>query len=144
MKLSKMPKGELEQMSYTDMTYELLKETKKPMTTPDIFKKICKLLDYSEDDYQAKIGDYYTSLTIDKRFVLLDNGKWDVRDNHAIELSVDEEDEEEIIEEKDDEEIVEEKEEDIDDIDDTNDLDVDDDLEELAIIKDEDLDDETE
>ncbi len=146
MKLNNISKEELEQMSYTDITYQLLKENKKPMTTPDIFKNICNLLGYSDEDYQTKIGDYYTSLTIDKRFILLDSGKWDVRDHHSVDLVVDEEDDdiEEEIEE--DEEIEEEMvlDDDVDSLDDDNDLEIDEDLDDLAIIKDDELDDEEE
>lgn len=142
MKLKNIPKEEIEQMSYTDLTYQLLKENKKAMTTPDIFKNICELLNYSDEEYQTKIGDYYTSLTIDKRFILLDDGKWDVRDHHSVDLLVEEDDEEEEeIEETVEEEEFESEEEldDVDAIDDDSDLDVDDDLEDLAIIKDDDL-----
>ena len=84
MKLKDMKLEELELMSYTDITYMILKENKKTMNTPTIFKEICNLLDYSEDEYVAKIGDYYTSLTMDKRFILLDNNEWDIRDNHSV------------------------------------------------------------
>ena len=147
MKLNKLSKEELELMSYTDMTYQLLGENKKPMTTPEIFKKICDLLEYSDQDYQSKISDYYTSLTIDKRFVLLDDGKWDLRDHHAIELTLnDEEDEEdENFDEIEDEEKIEDLEEieseidDIDDEDTTDDLDINDDLEDLSIVKEDEL-----
>lgn len=143
MKLNNISKEDLEQMSYTDITYKLLKENKKPMTTPDIFKNICELLGYSDEDYQTKIGDYYTSLTIDKRFILLDSGHWDVRDHHSVELVVDEEDDEDEIIIEEEEEIFTE-EDDVDSIDDDNDLEIDEDLEELAIIKDDELDEEDE
>ena len=141
MSLKDMTKEELEVLSYTDLTYMLLKENKKTMNTPTLFKLICDLLGYSDEEYAAKIGDYYTSLTIDKRFVLLDNAEWDIRDNHKIELVVDDDEEEmdetEESEEENEEEIDEtEEEEDIDSIDDDLD-DVDDDLEDLAIIDDE-------
>ena len=111
------------------------------MNTPTLFKLICDLLGYSDEEYAAKIGDYYTSLTIDKRFVLLDNAEWDIRDNHKIELVVDDDEEEmdetEESEEENEEEMDEtEEEEDIDSMDDDLD-DVDDDLEDLAIIDDE-------
>lgn len=143
MRLKNMPKEEIEQMSYTDLTYQLLKENKKAMTTPDIFKNICELLDYSDEEYQTKIGDYYTSLTIDKRFILLDEGKWDVRDHHSVDLLVEEDEEDEEVEEITEEEEFDNEEEleDVDAIDDDSDLDVEDDLEDLAIIKDDDLDD---
>lgn len=133
MKIKDMPIEELELMSLTDLTYMILKENKKSMNTPTLFKEICNLLSYSDSDYASKIGDYYTSLNIDKRFVLLDNNEWDIRDNHSVELVMDDEDEEEVEEEKDDEEVVEE--ENIDEI--IDDDDIDDDLEELSIIDDE-------
>lgn len=143
MELSKLSKVELESLSYTDITEMILKENKTPMNTPSIFKKICELLEYSDDDYASKIGDYYTSLTIDKRFVLLDSAEWDLKKNHAIPLDTDEDEEEESeediedIEEDEDEETEEEtEEEDIDSIDDSDDLidDDDDDIDDLAII----------
>ncbi len=135
-----MQKAELEILSYTDLTYMLLKENKKSMNTPSIFKEICSLLGYTDEEYASKIGDYYTSLTIDKRFVLLENGEWDIRDHHSIELVLDEEDEEESVEEETEEEEVEEEEEteDIDTIIEDDDLDDgDDDLEELSLVDEE-------
>lgn len=141
MNLKNKPIEELEMMSYTDMTLEILKETKKPLNTPAIFKIICELLEYSEDDYMNKIGDFYTSLTTDKRFVLLDSNEWDIRDNHSINLSVDDEDEEE--EETED---LEETDTDYDEMEDDLEEAIEDDLEDsdiddLAIVSDEELED---
>lgn len=140
MKLKNMSKEELELMSYTDLTEMLLKENKKPMNTPTVFHKICDLLGYSDDEYASKIGDYYTSLTIDKRFVLLDNNEWDLRDHHSIDLSLEEDDEED--EEMMEEGVVEEPEEEEENIDEVNtdeelEVDDDDDIDELNIISDE-------
>ncbi len=141
MKLKNMPIEEIELLSYTDLTYLLLKENGKSMNTPSIFKEICKLLDYSDDEYAAKIGDYYTSLTIDKRFVLLENNEWDIRDRHSVELVMDEEDETDEVEEtEEEEELVEDtEEENIDEaIDDEIDDELDDDdMGDLSIVSDE-------
>ena len=143
MKLKNMPKEELELMSYTDLTEMLLKENKKPMNTPTVFHKICDLLGYGDDEYASKIGDYYTSLTIDKRFVLLENNEWDLRDHHSINLSLEEDDDEDEDEEKiDEEEEMEEPEEEEENIDEVNtdeelEVDEDDDIDELNIISDE-------
>lgn len=140
-----MSKEELELLSYTDLTYMILKENKKSMNTPTIFKKICDLLGYSDEEYSAKIGDYYTSLTIDKRFVLLDNAEWDLRDHHSIEIVIDDEedDENDIVEEEDDIEVEPEEidEDDIDDIDEEDPGDTSD-IEELSIIADEEIEEE--
>ena len=112
------------------------------MNTPTIFRKICDLLGYSDDEYSAKIGDYYTSLTIDKRFVLLDSNEWDIRDNHSIDVSVEDEDDEDEEDEDEttEEEQPEDEEENIDEVID-DDLDEDDELEDLAIIDEEELED---
>lgn len=139
MKLKDMPVEELELMSYTDMTYMILKENKKPMNTPTIFKEICSLLGYSDSEYQAKIGDYYTSLTLDKRFLLLETNEWDVRDHHSIELMLDEEDMEDsdVTEEDESEEFTDDLEDNIDDVMD-DDLDHSD-MDDLAIVTDDEL-----
>ncbi|MDD4547666.1 MAG: DNA-directed RNA polymerase subunit delta [Bacilli bacterium] len=116
MKLKDLTFEELELLSYTDLTYMLLKENKQSMNTPTIFKKICELLNLSDDYYAEEIGDYYTSLTIDKRFVLLDNKEWDIRDHHSIAISLDDDESDEEVFDIDEEEDEEEN-EDIDEID---------------------------
>ena len=151
MKLKNMSLEEIQILSYTDLSYMILKENKKPMTTLEIFKEICSLLNYSEDDYADKIGDYYTSLSLDKRFLMLDSGEWDVRDHHSIEMNVeeevtDDEDEEEDETMEEDNEVEEALNEEIEDDMDTplddDVLDGDDDLDDLNIVVDEELEDE--
>lgn len=142
MKLKNASQEELQLLSYTDLTYKILKEENKTLNTPTIFKKICELLGYTDEEYAEKIGDYYTSLTIDKRFVMLENGEWDIRDNHAINISLD--DDEEEIETEEEEEVIEETEEDeenIDDVIDDDDLDddVEDDIDDLAVLDEEEM-----
>lgn len=147
MNLKNMKKEELELLSFTDLTEMILKEAKKSMNTPSIFKKICNLLELSDEDYQSKIGDYYTSLTTDKRFIHLENAEWDLRDRHKVEIiDYDEDDEDEETDEEEVEDALESEdndneEESIDeDILDDESLDTDDDLEDLSIIDDEEMD----
>lgn len=149
MKLEKMPKEELELLSYTDLTNLILKESKKPLNTAAIFKIIADLLDYSEDEYMAKIGDFYTSLTLDKRFVLLDT-EWDLATRHAIKLEIDDDDESEEEEEteEEDEDETEEDDSEIEDVEESDDLDeldddIDDDLDDLSLVDEEEIDEES-
>lgn len=123
MRLEDMSKEELNLLSYTDLTEMILKENKKPMNTPSIFRIICDLLDYTNNDYTTKVGDYYTSLTTDRRFILLESAEWDLRDNHIIPLVIEDEEEIEDIIDDEEEDIEEEEEEDIDSL-------IDDDLDE--------------
>ena len=117
MKLKNMSLEEMQVLSYEDLTYNILKENKTTMTTPEIFKEICSLLNYSDDMYADKIGDYYTSLTLDKRFVMLEDGKWDIRDHHSLDINIEHEateddDEEELSEDEldiDEEEMIEDE-----------------------------------
>ena len=144
MKLKNMSKEELETMSYTDITYMLLKEN-KTMNTAKLFKSICDLLELTEEEYSEKIGDYYTSLTIDKRFHMLENGEWDLTENHKVELNIDDDEEMEIEEETEEsEEPEEEPEENIDSLDSIDDDidDVDDDTLDLSIVTEEELEEE--
>ena len=45
MKLSKMKKDDIELLSYTNIAKLYLEENKTTMTTADLFKEICKLLE---------------------------------------------------------------------------------------------------
>ncbi|MBO5414294.1 MAG: DNA-directed RNA polymerase subunit delta, partial [Bacilli bacterium] len=83
MNIKKMSKEELELLSNKDITYYLLEDSKKSINTADLFKKIIKLLELPESSFDAKIGDYYTALATDKRFILLEDGTWDLRSRHT-------------------------------------------------------------
>ena len=139
--LKNMKLEELEILSYADLTELILKEENKTFTTPVIFRKICDLLGYTDEEYTDKIGDYYTSLSTDKRFVFLDNNEWDLREKTPVAIVLDDdEDEEEEIEEEDEEEVSDEYEEDIDSAIDDEELDDnDEELDDLAILTDEEL-----
>lgn len=146
MDVNKMAKEELELMSNKDITFYLLEDSKKSINTADLYKKIMKLLELPESSFDAKIGDYYTSLATDKRFILLDDGTWDLRSRHTSDKVVkiiDSDDEDEDLEEDDkdiddNEEIVEDS---YDDTDADNEIydDTDNDLKDLVVIDEEEL-----
>ena len=145
MSLKTMKKDELELMSNKDIAYLILEESKRKLNTADLFKKIIKLLELPESTFEKKIADFYTALSTDKRFILLDNGKWDLRSNHTSDkvIKVSDEEDEESDEENEEEE--EELEEDIeeDSFDDTDESDYDDDtneeLKDLVVIDEDEL-----
>ncbi len=135
MSIKNMTKDELELLSNKDIT-NLLLEEKGKQTTPDLFKKIIKLLELPESTFDNKIGDYYTSLTTDKRFILLEDGKWDLRSRHTSDKVIKVIDEDEEDEEIEEEEIIEEETDDFDSVEnDEDDLDDDDDdLKDLVVL----------
>ena len=142
MDVKKMSLDELEQLSEADIAYELLKTSKKPMNTSKLFGEVCKLLKIDNDAMMEMIGDFYTNLTTDKRFLLLDSAEWDLKESHSVKMVI-EEDEEESSDEEDGEEVLEETEDEAvtDDTDDYDDSDDDmDDIEDLAIVTEEEMD----
>lgn len=140
MKLTNMTKDELSLLNYTEIAYRYLKENKVTLKTPDLFRKVCELLQFTDSQYASKIGGFYTSLTMDKRFIVLDNNEWDLRENHSIELVIDDDEVDNVEEETEvEEEPTEEEPEEVDDseLDDDND-----DLDDLTIIGDDEEDEE--
>ncbi len=137
MKLNKMSKEELELLSYTKIAKMYLEENKKRMNTADLFKEICKLLELSDSEYQNKITDFFQSLSTSKEFILLEDGKWDLKANHSIKITMDdlyedkENDETESFEDIEEENDLED-EEDYDNMDD--DYDDNEDLGDLSIV----------
>ncbi len=142
MSLKTMKKEELELLSNKDIAYMILEESNKKMNTADLFKKIIKLLELPDSVFESKIADFYTALSTDKRFILLDNGKWDLRNNHTSDKVIKISDEEE---DEDEEEIENDKPEEIeeDSFDDTENEDYDDEtneeLKDLVVIDEDEL-----
>ena len=146
MKISKISKEELELLSYTEIAKMYLEETKKTYNTADLFKEICKLLELSEAEYVDKIADFFQSLTTSKEFILLNDGKWDLKKNHSIKIDVDdiyddsqEEHEKEEDEEDDENEDEEENYDELDQSESLLDDNDSDDLADLTIITEEEL-----
>ena len=102
MKLNKLTKEELETMSYNDIAYEIIKK-EKPKTTAELLKKIIELLNLPSKTYENKIGNFYTSLTNDKRFILTEDSSWDLRENHKLKKHVEEDEDCDDLEEMDEE-----------------------------------------
>jgi DNA-directed RNA polymerase subunit delta len=143
MSIRKKKLEELELMSYTDIAYEIIKEDKKKYNTPNLFKEVCKLLELSDDEFSSKISDFFTALTTDGRFILIDSTAWDLKENHVVKVVVDDGDEEEI---EVDEDVIDEEDDESDDIeDDYSDEAVDgskddeEDMKDLTIVDEEDI-----
>ncbi len=147
---------DIEKLTYQDIAYNIIKEDKEAKTTLELFKEICLLLDLEEEKYKHVIGDFYTTLNLDKRFYLLEDGKWDLKEKYAVKTVLDEDelddlegldilDDYELEENEEDEDIKEEDEEVEEDIieEDEDIMDEEDEiineLDELTVVNEEDL-----
>ena len=142
MSLKNYTKEELETMGYDEIAYLILEDAGKKMKLLDLFKKVCKIMDLPEETVENRIGDFFELLSINKKFVLLPKGYWDLATNHVQNIVIEDEEEEPITEEETEDEIVEEDDDEENDnifydqdLEDDNDDD--DDLKDLVIIDEE-------
>lgn len=89
MDVRKMRVDELELLSFTDIAYYIIKKDKESKTTVQLFKEICFLLKLSDNQFEEKIADFFTTLTTDKRFILLNSSNWDLKENYSSSLPLD-------------------------------------------------------
>lgn len=139
MKLKSITDEEIETMSYDDLAYIILKEKNKKMKTGDLFKTICELQNLSESVYEDTIADFFTLLATEKRFIQLDKGYWDLRENHQAKIELDEVDDEEdeLTEEDTYEEVLDSDDMYIDETKETDDDEVDDEYKDLVVVDEE-------
>ena len=137
MKFKTISVDELETLPFDDIAYIILKEKGKKMKINDIFKIICDTLNLGESAFENQIGDFFALLATEKRFIQLEKGYWDLRENHTSEISIKEiedELEDDILPE---EEVEEKEEEEVDYYDELDEIDDDkeeDDLKDLVIV----------
>ena len=137
MKLSDITKEELETMNYDDIAYIILNEEKAKMKINVLFKRVCEALELNENEFENKIADFFELLTTDKRFIMLEDGSWDLKELHNPKVIIEEEEDDTPIEIEENEDNIIEEEENEDNIfyDSDNDDDLpDDDLEDLVVI----------
>lgn len=142
MKFKTINKEDLETMSFDDIAYVILKEKNKKMKVSDIFRIICDELNLGDATFEAQIGDFFALISTEKRFIQLEKGYIDLRENHTSEINIS--DIEDELDEDINEDLVDENNEDdenndnyYDDIDDMDDDESDDDLKDLVIVDEE-------
>lgn len=140
--MKEIKKKDIVNLSYKDIANLILLRDGVGKNTLELFTEIVSLLELPSNTIDNSIGDFYTSMTTDKRFLMVD-GLWDLRTRHTsdkILTNVEDEDEEEEYEESDDN--MNEDEDYEDDIDsDTSYDDTDDDgLSDLVVLDEDDMD----
>jgi len=143
--MKSIKKEDVKDLSYKDITSIILENNDGGMSTLDLFTMIINLLELPKETIDVKIADYYTSLTTDKRFLLVD-GLWDLRSRHTsdkvlVDSTDDELEEEEEFDETDDMDLEEDDDVYEEDIDNDTSYDEDDDgLGDLVVLDEDELD----
>lgn len=137
MKKINISREEAELMNYNDIAHLILEQNGKKMKINNLFSEVGAVLEDESEEFQSHIGDFFELLSTDKRFIMLEDGFWDlkIKHNKGMETFDDEEEDEDIILEEDDmsqdEEMYDEDESKSED----DDVD-DDDLSDLVIVDD--------
>lgn len=139
MKLSEIPKEELELMGYDDIALIILQESGKKMKLRDIFVKVCKALELPDATVDNQLVDFFELMSINKKFTMLKNGYWDLQARHKLNIVIEDDEDEILVEDEVEEDDTEDDvDEDIfyDKNDETEDVE-DDDLADLVVLDDE-------
>lgn len=138
MKFKTISLEELETLPFDDIAYIILKEKGKKMKIQDIFKIICDTLNLGDSTFENQIGDFFALLATEKRFIQLEKGYWDLRENHTAEISIkaieDELEDDIVVEDEKEEEEDNEENNYYDELDEIDDDKEDDDLKDLVIV----------
>jgi DNA-directed RNA polymerase subunit delta len=130
MNIKNMKLEELEKLSHLDIAYNIIKFNKEMYSTVELLKEICSVLNYGEKQFEEMVGDFYTSLTLDKRFILIDN-KWDLTEKHQVKIIV----EDDLDDEMEEYEDIDEEEESIVEVEVFEEDEIEDEIEDLSIIE---------
>ena len=72
------------QRAMVEVAYELLSKKQGPQKFNKFFEEVSDLLSMSEEEKEQSISRFYTKLTLDERFVLLEDNTWDLRERQSF------------------------------------------------------------
>lgn len=62
------------------VAYDVLKENGKPLPFNELLDKVAEELGFSEQEKMDKMAQFYTNLSLDGKFVVLQDNHWDLRE----------------------------------------------------------------
>ena len=69
--------------SMCNVAYDVLKEVNEKVAFNALWEAVCNRLGIEGEDKLNSISNFYTQLTLDGRFMFLDENYWDLRANHT-------------------------------------------------------------
>ncbi len=70
--------------SNLDVAFDLLLSRKEAVSFKEIWEEVCRVQGYDEAYAAHLIGQFYTNLSVDGRFVTLGENTWDLRLRHTF------------------------------------------------------------
>lgn len=71
--------------SFIDHAYDILKQNSEPLTFKELFDRILEVskVSLSETELKRRMSQFYSQLTFDGRFALVENNKWDLSERRT-------------------------------------------------------------
>ncbi len=70
--------------SMVEVGYELLDKKQGPQKFNKFWNEVSEVLGLDEAEAEQYVSDFYTNLSLDERFVLLEDNTWDLRDRQSF------------------------------------------------------------
>lgn len=67
-----------------DVAYDHLKSQKHSVSFRELWQVVREELGFDDKQSQKKIAQFYTDLSLDGRFIALENNEWDLKSNHKF------------------------------------------------------------
>ena len=68
-----------------EVGYELLEKKQGPQKFNKFWNEVSEVLGLDENEAEVYVSDFYTNLSLDERFVLLEDNTWDLRERQSFE-----------------------------------------------------------
>ena len=72
------------QKAMVEVAYELLSKKQGPQKFNRFWEEVSDLLSMNDEEKEQSISRFYTKLTLDERFVLLEDNMWDLRERQSF------------------------------------------------------------
>ena len=70
--------------SMVEVGYELLEKKQGPQKFNKFWNEVSEVLGLDESEAENYISNFYTNLSLDERFVLLEDNTWDLRERQSF------------------------------------------------------------
>ena len=70
--------------SMVEVGYELLVKKQGPQKFNKFWGEVSEVLGLEENEAENYVSDFYTNLSLDERFVLLEDNTWDLRERQSF------------------------------------------------------------
>ena len=68
-----------EEMSMLEVAELLIQRKIKPQKFEKIAKEVCEIMGLTDEQFQSKLAQFYTDLTLSGKFVTVGEDKWDLK-----------------------------------------------------------------